>query len=192
MLKIPINDRCFHTVFGRTKVPLDFFADVEFPTHAAKQANDERMKLQGLQPPSEDPAAGGEGGLPPSKNDAPYTGESVLIHVIKAAHAVMLERYKAVPDVTAVFDGQATADKHSYHVHMRINDAAFGDFTAVRELHSEINFLLPLPAIDLSCCRPHGMLRMGFTHNTTLCFLVFHHEEDHERSCLVSAFCSIK
>lgn len=159
ILSIEQNDRCVHAFFGRHKVPCDFYADIEFPTHERYMANLRMTEgLIGATSPEKEQAAAAAG-----RGKKKYMGEEIVIDVIKASTAILQERFSMKPSVIALFDGGATADKYSYHLHMRCDKAAFADFSVLQEVFSEVNFAVGIDAIDLACCRPNGMLRMGFT-----------------------------
>lgn len=165
ILKIDQSDRVVHSIFGRAKVPVDFYADIEFPTwgqhlNNVKGASHDNLNEDGSRNEELDEESA-------QAKEKPYTGESVAIDVIKATTDLLKEHYDVAPSVTALFDGGTTAEKHSYHLHMRLPSAAFLDYTFLGELHSEINVAVGVQAIDLSTNRPNGMLRLAYTPKFT-------------------------
>jgi hypothetical protein len=172
LLAIPEAERCIHAVFGRSRMPVDFFCDVDLPLFNPAAAQAASIVAAAAASPgdaaAEQAADGIDLGEPTAAAKKPYTGESIVMDVVAAANDLLLRHLGAAASQVVVLDGSGpggaeAAGKFSYHVHMRCDGAAFSDYRSVGEVASEINQRIGVQALDLGIYRPNGMLRTAFT-----------------------------
>lgn len=130
ILSMPPHLQTVHSLFGRNDVPMDICADIDCAVPPAIKTVETVQKFQ----------------------------TDVLMKHVTALHDAISAEGESIESQVCL--QSPNLKKASFHIHIKLKDAAFADYRSLlgflQAAHSKGN----LPNIDLQIYRPNGMLRM--------------------------------